>query len=346
MRIAITCLLLSVVGLNPAQADDSEFAGAWSVTIQIPAQALEARLELEHTDEGWIAWVEGGPAPVTIENGHIDLYIDSRDRQGYRFQRRLLGTLQDGVMSGTMESIDVLESAAEFGEDGSKWSAHRFVAKAPEFRITDTSQLAGIWAPLRGFDLRKWTTDLTPAAKDWLAGYDSRMDEPQKRCINPGLYAAVTWSFPFEIVASEEKLVLLYEAFNLQRRVFTDNRDMPDFFPNSGMGYSTGRLDDGEFVIETILLTHTIRDFNGEPISENARIVERYRLSDDGNRLSVVLTLHDPENYNRPSIRRRMWTRQDDAVIFPFECDPDSFFRQLYNEGRMQEYIDRTPRRP
>ncbi len=59
-----------------------------------------------------------------------------------------------------------------------------------------------------------------------------------------------------------------------------------------------------------------------------------------------MLTLHDPENYQRPSIRRRMWTRQDGAVIFPFECDPDSFFRQLFNEGRMQEYIERTPRRP
>ena len=41
-----------------------------------------------------------------------------------------------------------------------------------------------------------------------------------------------------------------------------------------------------------------------------------------------------------------VWTREDGQLIYPFECDPDSFFRQLYNEGRMQEYIDRTPRRP
>ena len=112
------------------------------------------------------------------------------------------------------------------------------------------------------------------------------------------------------------------------------------------MGYSNGRLEDGEVVIETRLLNHTIRDFNGEPISENAEIVERYRLSEDGNRLSMVMMLNDPDNYERPPIRRRVWTRNDDAVIYPFECDPDSFFRQLFNEGRMQEYIDRTPIRP
>jgi hypothetical protein len=112
------------------------------------------------------------------------------------------------------------------------------------------------------------------------------------------------------------------------------------------MGYSTGQLINGEFVIETTLVTQTVRDFNGEPISENASMTERYRLSDDGQRLSVVLTLDDPDNYERAPIRRRVWTRQDDAVIYPFECDPDSFFRQLFNEGRMQEYIDRTPIRP
>ena len=38
--------------------------------------------------------------------------------------------------------------------------------------------------------------------------------------------------------------------------------------------------------------------------------------------------------------------RNDDSIIFPFECDPDSFFRQLFGEGRMQKYIDRSYRRP
>jgi hypothetical protein len=343
---ALIVLLLFCAGVAPVQADESDFQGAWTINIQIPAEPLQALLELEKTDAGWVAFVEGGPAAITINNDHIELFIDSRDRQGYRFQRRLLGTLEDGVMSGTMNSIDVLESAAEFGEDGSKWSAHPFRAEPPQLKITDLTQLTGIWAPLRGLDVRKWTTDMTPAAKEWLATYKPRLDEPQKRCVNPGLYSAITWSFPFEIIASEGKVVMLYESFNVLRRIFTDDRDLPDFYPNSPMGYSTGRLDNGELVIETTLLTQAIRDFNGEPISENAKIVERYRLSDGGNRLSVVLTLHDPENYARPSLRRRVWTREDDAVIFPFECDPDSFFRQLFNEGLMQEYIDRSSLRP
>ena len=327
-------------------AGEADFEGVWMLEVRIPAEPLAGLLELEQTDEGWVAWVEGGPAPVTIDGERIELYVDSRDRQGYLFQRKLSGSLQDGVMSGTLESIDVVESAAEFGEDGSPWSATRFADKGPDEPVTELARFDGIWAPLRGVDFRKWTMALTPAAKEWHSGYDARMDEPQKRCISPGLYSAISWSFPFEIVATDDKLVMLYEAFNLSRRVFTDGREDPEFFPNSAMGYSKGRLENGELVIETSLLSQTIRDFNGEPISDNATIIERYRLSDNGNRLAVVFTLHDPDNYERPPIRRRVWTRQDDAVIFPFECDPDSFFRQLYNEGRMQEYIDRTPRRP
>ena len=111
------------------------------------------------------------------------------------------------------------------------------------------------------------------------------------------------------------------------------------------MGYSNARLENGELVVDTSLLMSSIRDFNGEPVSDKATLEERYRLSDDGNRLTLVLTMNDPGNYLRPPIRRRVWTRQDDAVIYPFECDPDSFFRQVFDEGLMEEYIKRSPRR-
>lgn len=344
MKRILSVLLLAAA--LPAIADEAAFTGQWTLTVQIPAEPLVGLLELERRDGEWAAFVEGGPAPVSIDGNTIELYVDARDRQGFRFQRKLSGTLAEGRMSGTLASIDVVESAAEFGEDGSTWSAVPFHETVPEVPIESIADIAGIWAPLRGLDFRKWTMALTPAAKAWHANYDARMDEPQKRCITPGLYSAISWSFPFEIVAADDKAVMLYEAFNLTRRVFTDGRDDPDFFPNSALGYSTGRIENGEFVVDTKYLSQTIRDFNGEPISENATMTERYRLSHDGNRLTVVFTLHDPDNYERDPIRRRAWTRADDAIIYPFECDPDSFFRQLFDEGRMQEYIDRTPIRP
>ena len=129
-------------------------------------------------------------------------------------------------------------------------------------------------------------------------------------------------------------------------RIHMDQDEMPEFYPESSMGYSRGRFEDGELIIETSLLSASTRDFNGEPVGENTRIVERYFLSNDGNRLNLVMHMHDPGNYVRPPIRRRAWDRNDESLIFPFECDPDSFFRQLFSEGRMQEYIDRAHMRP
>ena len=112
------------------------------------------------------------------------------------------------------------------------------------------------------------------------------------------------------------------------------------------MGSSEGRFEEGEQIIETKLLRKNTREINGETVGENTRVVERYFLTNDGTRLNMIMVQHDPDNYERPPIRRRAWDKNDDSIIFPFECDPDSFFRQLYNEGRMQEYIDRSYRRP
>lgn len=59
----------------------------------------------------------------------------------------------------------------------------------------------------------------------------------------------------------------------------------------------------------------------------------------------TFLELHDPENYKQPPVRRRMSTRNPDTEIFPYECDPDSFYRQMYNERQLDMYFERSRRR-
>jgi len=115
--------------------------------------------------------------------------------------------------------------------------------------------------------------------------------------------------------------------------------------PPSRMGHSNGHWEGDTLVIETKLLEKTVRDFRGELISENARIVERYNLSDDGNTLTLVATVYDEDYYNRPPVRRRQWQRNDGAEIFPYTCDPDSFYLPMYEDGEMDMYIERTDRR-
>lgn len=346
---AILLAVLFGVWVTPSCADEDAFTGDWQLTIDVPrAVALTGALEIKWRNGEPLAWVENGPAPVSISGDTIEITVDSRDRQGFRFLRILTGSLADGMISGSMHSVDILKSAAEYGEDGSTWTATRPVATTANPDKYSLKDFAGTWIGIRGVDLRKYTMDLTDAGKAWLSAYDARMDEPQKRCVSPGLVAATTWIFPFELIVTEERnrLTMLYEAFGLSRRVFMNQTELPDYFPESSMGYSQGRFENGELIVETTLLAASTRDFNGEPVSDSTRIVERYFLTEGGDRLNMVMHMFDPQNYHRPPIRRRAWDRNDAALILPFECDPDSFFRQLFSEGRMQEYIDRAYMRP
>ena len=347
MRVNFVRAMLISLIVPAAFADDAGFAGQWMLNIPAPGVVLYAGLlELEQRGDEWVAYVENGPAPVQIDGNKIEITLDTRDRQGFQFQRRLEGTLEDGEMSGVLHSVGILKTAAEYGEDGSPWTAVRLESIPPRRTDHELEDFAGTWIGIRGVDLRKYTMDLTPSAKEWLAGYDARMDEPQKRCVSPGLIATTTWIFPFEIIVGDNRLTMLYEVFGLLRRVYMNQTNTPEFFPKSSMGYSQGRFEDGELIIETTLLSANTRDFNGEPVGENTRVVERYFLTNDGKRLNMIMEQHDSDNYLRPPIRRRAWDKNNESLIFPFECDPDSFFRQLYDEGRMQEYIDRSYRRP
>jgi hypothetical protein len=156
----------------------------------------------------------------------------------------------------------------------------------------------------------------------------------------------VAWgAYPFEILESEERLTFIYEFDSEVRRIFLDGREPPEFYPHSGMGFSTGHWEGSELVVETGLLARNTRDFRGEPVSEQARLEEVYTLSDDGQTMTAVITLHDPDNYRRPPIRRRAWTRNPETEIYPNECDPDSFFRQMYNEDMLDMYFERSRRR-
>ena len=333
-------LLLGCALAGPVSAQ-SEWAGDWMLELEVPSGDVYALLQLERTGESWAGYVEGGPVDVEIDGDQLEVVVDSRDIAGFLFERRLTGRLRDDVVTGTVSVVDQPESA----ENGSPWTARRASADdtASEGKPFD---VAGTWVPARGADIRKYSMALTPEARAWHEDYILHLDQPNVRCVSAGLVAVIAWaSYPSEWLVDDDRITIIYEVASEVRRVYLDGREAPDYFPPSPMGWSNGRWEGDALVIETTHLAPNVRDFLGEPISENARFVERYTLSEEGNRLSAVMTLHDPENYQRPPIRRRQWDRTPDAVILPYECDPDSFFRQLHEEGRMQEYMDRAHRR-
>jgi hypothetical protein len=75
---------------------------------------------------------------------------------------------------------------------------------------------------------------------------------------------------------------------------------------------------------------------------EGTRIVERWDVSDDKLAIDRVMTIHDPY-YTQPLVRRRGSAR-DDADIDISEqasCDPDSYYRDLLELGRLEDHLNR-----
>jgi len=322
---------------SQAQIADSIVIGA----PQDPESSIQGKLSLKKSGHDWIGHVEGGPVSVEMKGNKIEILIDSRDLAGFVFFRRLKGEFSENLMSGSFS----IEGATEQPEPGGYWSA---VRKKPDdaYMKALPVDISGIWTPAPGVDFRKYSMDLTDKAESWYKDYIRHYDQPNVRCVSPGIVAIVAWgAYPFEILESKNRLTFLYEVDSEVRRIFMDDKIPPEYYPPSAMGFSNGYWSGSNLIIETQLLEGNVRDFRGEPISEGARMHEKYSLSADGNTLSAVITLHDSKNYKQPPIRRRKWGRNPKTEIYPYECDPDSFYRQMYNEKKLDMYFGRSYRR-
>lgn len=341
--IAGVCSVLAVLTLNDALAAgaNDKFIGRWMLTLKEPAGDLQGLLEIREENGTLVGRVEGGPIQLTTHGNGIQMIVDSRDAGARTFDRTFTGTIENGHLAGTYSSNEAGRSKAP----PRNWHGAPFVEEKTSGRKPEPVDLSGVWSPSPLADMRKYSMDLTPQAEEWVKNYDPELDQPALRCVSPGLAALFGWVYPFEIVQTKNEVIFFYEGYGQVRRVHTDGREHPKEHPESRMGHSVGRWEGSTFVVETTLLQPNIRDFRGEPLSGDARLIERYSLSEDGKLLSGVLTIHDPANYREPPIRRVVRRRDTAGQVLPYECDPDSFFRQLYEDQQMDDYMKRHDRR-
>jgi hypothetical protein len=341
MNVTRAMVALPLFFAATAATAAGSIAGNWLLSLEDKNRTLVGRLEIEAAGAGWQGFLDGGPVTVETDGDVIVIVADSRDVRGFVFDRRMQGRIEGDSMAGTY----VQEGAAAQTEDPGPWRAAREPTRSSAAEAPRPVDLSGTWTATQALDFRKYTMSLTEAGAQWLESYLPFYDQPDVRCTSIGLPALATYSFPFEIIASDNRLTMIYEYQSKVRRIWMDGRKPSDTMPPSRMGHSVGRWVGETLHIETTHLEKTVRDFRGELISENARIEERYELSEDGKVLTAIITVFDPENYRRPPVRRRQWRRDDAAEIYPYTCDPDSFYLPMYEDGEMDMYIERTERR-
>ncbi len=134
--------------------------------------------------------------------------------------------------------------------------------------------------------------------------------------------------------------LIVHEQNNMPRWIWMDGRSLPQGLPASSMGFSVGQWEEDVLVIETTNLTAGALDGSLLPMSgEGTRIVERWAFSEDRLTTDRTMTIYDPY-YAKPLVRQRGSARRDSLELFePAPCDPDGYFRDLLEAGRLEQHL-------
>ena len=104
----------------------------------------------------------------------------------------------------------------------------------------------------------------------------------------------------FKKVVQTPGLLVILDEFNASfRQIFTDGRPLPVDPTPTFDGYSTAKWEGDTLVVESIGFTdRQWVDTRGSPITEAAKITERYHRANFGN-MEIEVTVNDPKAYTK-----------------------------------------------
>lgn len=166
-------------------------------------------------------------------------------------------------------------------------------------------------------------------------GFRAAFDEvlaPKYDCVQATVPSLINDPYNFEIEQRADRVIMRYEKDDVVRTVWLEGHRHPepgvyDFYAH---GYSVGRYENGELVVETTRFSFDpigLDDMLNIPSSTQKRVVERYRLEDG--RLHASVTTHDPLILLEPIEMRLAWEPTQTPLLLPYGCDPELAKLQL-----------------
>jgi hypothetical protein len=167
--------------------------------------------------------------------------------------------------------------------------------------------------------------DVIPYRPDAIAQRDENRAhrlarDPVIKCYLPGVPRGMYMPFPFQIIQSQQHILLVHEFAGAVRTVYMD-----DHMPapaDSWMGWSNGHWDGDTLVIDTTGFNGmTWLDQSGNFHSDALHVVERITAQSPETLLYEV-TLEDPTVFTRPwSMSMPLYRRvEENARILEFRC--------------------------
>jgi len=126
-------------------------------------------------------------------------------------------------------------------------------------------------------------------------------DDPEARCLPPGVPRTNTTPYPWTIVQTPHLIVIVYEGgAHVWRKIFMDGRPHDPKVELTWLGDSIGHWEGDTLVVETVGQNDiTWLDQSGIPHSTDMKVTERLTRTDFGH-LEVVHIIDDPKTFSKP----------------------------------------------
>ena len=194
-----------------------------------------------------------------------------------------------------------------------------------------------VWTPRKkptldeGLGIAKWP--LTDAAKTSVADYNPLQDDPALRCVPAGMPIIMDNFYPMQFLKAGDDIVMHLELSDGMRHIHMNaHPELANIEPSS-LGYSVGRWENNELVIETSHINYPYFDDLGTPQSSDLTIVERYKLSENDTRLDWSAVANDPKVFTKPVVLDGYLEWVPGEEVKPFDCTvPEGFSWQQRQE--------------
>ncbi len=286
------------------------------LTMQFPLPYVHR--EKQGTPDGMIANMKGMLAlnVDTYVPGHGDLQTKAPLQKRLADTEARLMQVKKLFAEGKMLR-EVRQIVGDPAPTGGGFNAPSFTEVS--YRDTSARQfygphdLSGVWVfhGGGGFTINNNPPPMTPWAQ---ARYDAAKpglgprgkplgNDPIMGCNPMGLVRTLVWGlYPIEVIQTPQETLMLFSWFDSRRAIWTDGRKLPNDPEPRFSGYSIGRWEGDTFVVDTNGFDDRVwLDADGHPVSQDARLEERYRRVDHDT-MKFDLKLTDPKAYTAPWI--------------------------------------------
>ena len=211
-----------------------------------------------------------------------------------------------GPMTNDPDHPFVNNSVSDAPENGAVLSVD------PNYAIRNGNQTTVRIANSKDPILKPWVAAAVQGTNDEiLEGKRKLPFVAQSRCWPGGVPGQLIYPFePLYFAQTPKEVWMIWQRDHMVRRVFLTDKHSPNVKP-SWFGESIGHYENGNtLVVDTIGLSANklsyIDNFR-TPHSEKEHVVERFTISPDGNSLTAIARVEDPDAYNAPITMMRKW---------------------------------------